>query len=245
MLVLQLAKVPSGAVRGIYGANHVMPERALYVHPSAYAALISIAPRVVCSDIFRSPESSLEAMQRKVGVQPPGYSHHNYGGAVDLAVRESMERGGFRTKVALDAFMLSAGFPPFNVRLGATGAESWHFSHIPGWVGPGGRNTAPSAEAWIQIQYGAAFVAFRDDIRAIQAALAKLGHYHGRIDGDWGPQSRTSLGMFQRALKVASYARVKGVADFSEGVADKVTCRVLAYCTADREIVEGGLEECR
>lgn len=232
-LKLHLVKVPSAAIKGIYGSAKVMPERALWAHPSMYGSLMAIAPKVVFSDIFRSPESSLDAMQKKTGVQPPSYSSHGAGLAVDLAVSESMARAGFRSKAALDAFMLAHGFPPFNVRLGASGFESWHFGYLPDFVCGTQRNTAPAAEAQLRDTYGSLDFTTEEH----QAMLAKLGYYHGAIDGLFGPQSRSALSMFQRAVKLASYARVKGVTKFHEGELDHVTARVLAYCAAERVIV--------
>lgn len=239
MLKLRLVKVPSAAIVGIYGAAHIMPERALWAHPSMYEALMRIAPHVVFSDVFRSPESSLRAMQEKTGVQPPSYSFHGEGMAVDLSVAESMKRGGFRTKMALDAFMLAHGFPPFNIKLGATGQESWHWSYLPDFDSAGQRNTAAASEAWMRREH--ADVYGHMTALGCQAALAKLGFYHGALDGKFGPQSVSALSMFQRALKIASYARIKGDRGYEEGDAGPVTERVLAYCAAERVVEAAGV----
>jgi hypothetical protein len=96
-LELRLARPPISVVEGIYSAkgdDTVMPDRMrmLEVGPCADSFICDLAPRVVVSDMFRSPEASLSAMQRKSGVQPPSYSRHNYGQAIDLAVSETLKR---------------------------------------------------------------------------------------------------------------------------------------------------------
>lgn len=227
---LPLIQVPSDAIAGAY--NGKMPARALFVHQQAYHALMRIAPYVVLSDLFRSPESSLAAMAKKTGVQPPSYSHHNYGAAVDLDVKASLKRGKFRDKRQLDEYMYATGWPPFNARLGATGAESWHYSYLPTFGGAA-RNTAAAAEAWIVSQFGADF---KLSAMGIQQALANLRLYRGAIDGRIGPLSRTAIAMFQRSLRIGSWAKKKGLRVFVEGTCDAVTMRCLAYCAATRTV---------
>lgn len=246
MLTLRLVQVPQAAVVGIY--NGKMPTRSLFVHPDAYPSFQELAKRLVFSDIFRSAESSLSAIQRKAGVQPPSYSHHNYGGAVDVDIRASMKRGGFRTRAALDEWMTSLGWPMFWIAPGAdprgNGFEAWHHSylHTPVWDPvlwplPAERSTAAAAERWIWLYYGDAL---RPDDRECQRMLAKLGMYSGAIDGKVGPISRAAIGAFQRAWRVGSYARKKGASSYQEGALDPVTRRVLAYVSAERSISPAG-----
>ena len=64
--------------RGIYrvkGIDGRMPERALWLEPAAAASFVRMEADIkglVYSDIRRSAEASLAAMQAKSGVQPPG-----------------------------------------------------------------------------------------------------------------------------------------------------------------------------
>ena len=126
------------------------------------------------------------------------------------------------------------GWPPFNIKHGATGFESWHYSYLPNFTTNGdARNTAAAAEAWIVGQFGADF---KLSAMGIQQALANLRLYRGAIDGRIGPLSRTAISMFQRSLRIGSWARKKGLRVFVEGTCDAVTMRCLAYCAATRTV---------
>lgn len=247
--VLRFVRVPSDMVRGIY--NGKMPTRSLFCHPDVWPSLKRVLPRVVLSDLTRTAESSLNRMIDKPGLaQPPGFSDHGGGGAFDLAIGESIKAGDFKNREMLDRFCMECNFPPFWWTPGVNapkpnkpGAETYHHSW---WdpVGPEthlpqGRSTAAMAERrmlrwypWLDVD------TWQDEERSAQTMLAKLGHYHGDIDGKFGPLSRAALGMFQRALQVKSWCRKKGVREYREGYLDRATGRVLAFVSAERVIIE-------
>lgn len=247
---LTFVRIPSELVHGVY--NGKMPARSLLCHPDVWPSLKMLLPRVVWSDLTRTAESSLNRMIEKPGlVQPPSWSDHNVGGAGDAGVGESLKLGGFKNRRELDEFTTSCNFPMFWWTPGANapapnkpGSETYHRS----WLDPSGidmdgftpgRSTAAMAERrmlrwypWLDVS------TWTDKARTAQYCLARLGHYHGAIDGAFGPLSRTALAMFQRALQVRSWCRKKGVSDFREGVLDKATARVLAFCAAERVVTE-------
>lgn len=262
-LTLQLVDLRGHGIKGAY--NGIMPDRALFARPEAAPDILKASKRVVWSDLFRSPESSLHAMITKAGVQPPSYSDHNFGGAGDVSIKASIEFGGFKSRQHLDEWLTAeCNMPMFWIKPGANnpgtrsipaghpkckaGLETYHHSWFPSpeWY-QGKRDTAASAENRVQSWYG-----FELDMNAIQRethyyypyfeaqeALAKLRHYSGKIDGKWGPISISALGIFQRGMQIAKWHAKKsgdGPA-YLEGELDPVTYRCLMYCAADRNVV--------
>lgn len=226
MLTLRLVPLPASLVRGIYGkTKDVMPERLRYLAPDVAPHYAAISSWAVVSDMFRTAESSLAAVRAGRGAQPPGYSAHNYGIAVDLDLGQSMRRGGFKSKGELDERMEADGWFCHR-RDHAIAFEAWHYT----WLGVGAaispkvKTIVGYTEAAIVARYGAQLAP--DDAEA-QRMLAKLGMYRGDIDGDIGPRSREAIGAFQRAWGVP--ARM--------GKLDGRTRRTLAYVAAEREIV--------
>ena len=71
-----------------------IPERNMLESYTAWQRLKQVQEYkpLIYTDIYRSPASSAEAYARKVGVAKPGYSGHNYGISVDVAVEASMRR---------------------------------------------------------------------------------------------------------------------------------------------------------
>lgn len=234
-MILELTELPTERVHGIYtigGVANRMPTRALYLHPLAAASyLTQLADVLVVSDLLRSPESSLVAVRRGRGAQPPGFSLHNYGIALDIDIDETMRRGAFSGKPALDAFMRSRGWYCHRVD-GKDGPEAWHYNYLrageqlgfgPVVISPRVRSTAGYGEELIQRIHGAAL---QPDDRACQEALARLRMYRGTIDGDIGPQTREAVRVFQRAWGVKE-----------SGKLDARTRRTMALVAADRRIV--------
>lgn len=91
LLSLLLRRV---SVLGIYGSSgDAFPRSASLLHPDAAReferACQQFAP-LRCSDVFRTAEQSLAARASKAGVQPPGFSAHNFGLAIDLDVARMM-----------------------------------------------------------------------------------------------------------------------------------------------------------
>ena len=238
MLTLSLKKLDSAKVRGIYtigGTPNRMPDRALFLHPDAAEAFEHIAPWIVVSDVFRTPESSLNAVREGRGAQPPGYSAHNYGLAIDPALEDgkhgkgSLSRlGDFNgwgrpaTKAEMDAEMESHGW--FCHRRDHTlGFEAWHFNYLGVGAKPAGSITSDEIEARIIEIYGAQLA---PDIRECQRLLAKIGLYGGEDDGIAGPLTRTSARAFERTWGLDV-----------DGVLDPRTRRTLAYVACERSVV--------
>lgn len=231
MLRLKLRKMDPKHVIGSYtirGEADRMPDRALFMHPDAARDYEKIESWVVVSDMFRSPEASLAAVQAKRGAQPPGYSMHNYGKAIDLDVGRTMRNlPGVSKKIDLDVLMEQAGF--FCHRTDhLTGKsrehpsdESWHYNHL----GVGARvvqsfkTTAGYAEALVKSEYGEQLA---PDNFECQAMLKKLRMYGGEIDGALGPLSRQAIAAFQRTWGLMDSGRI-----------DDRTRRTLAYVACE------------
>lgn len=233
-MILLLAVLPE-SLRGPDGPDYKgrVPRRARFLEPDAAASLLKLVakcPWLVFTDVYRSPEASLAARRSKRGVQPPGFSAHNFGFAFDLDVGACLRGGKLRYAELLEE--LAAFFWFCHRRdLDQTAAESWHFNYLgerapelldltdldaPGtWSRP--------VERRIVDEYGASF-ALSD--AGVQRALAGLGMYRGDADGKLGPLSREAVGAFQRAW---------GLAD--DGVAGPRTRRVIAVVSAQVELV--------
>jgi hypothetical protein len=227
-LLLRLSVLPTEAVRGIYGLHkNALPERMRFLYPAAAASYLQhLADRVVVSDMFRSAEASLLAVRTRAGSQPPAFSAHNYGLAIDLDIDRTRRAVGAQTKKSLDHWMAERGW--FCHRRDSRDAmEAWHYNfEVDSLIGSGERTTAPAVERKIQLLYGSAF---QLDARGVQRALKQLGLYAGEVDGDIGPLSRTAISAFQRAWSL----RV-------DGDAGTMTKRTLAYVTASRQVVAPG-----
>jgi hypothetical protein len=235
MLTIKLTPLPASTVRGIYGRAHdTMPERMRLLHPDAARDFAPIASWAIVSDMFRTPESSLAAVRAGRGAQPPGYSAHNYGLAVDLALDDDRKEHGDgaltllgrhlglgrrATKRELDLEMEGHGWFCHR-RDHVMGFEAWHYNH---GIAPAGKLTSDEIEARIVELYGAALA---PDDAECQRLLTRLGCYHGEIDGDIGPRSREAARAFERAWGLNV-----------DGVLDKRTRRTLAYVACDREIM--------
>jgi len=230
---LELRALPP-TVRGIYNTKAgpgTLPERFRYLWPPAADALLEMeldTGGLVYSDILRSAEESLAAMQRKAGVQPPGFSGHNFGFSFDVAVDETMKLRGWDYNRLLTELEAHGWYG--HRRDGARGygkSESWHFNYLGSGGGkylvlarPGA--WAEPLEARVRDVYGAAFALTDSEV---QACLKKLGMYAGDVDGVVGPLSKQAIGAFQRAWRLP------------EGPADSRTRRVLAFVAAERVIV--------
>ena len=221
-------------VLGIYGTTKdVMPARMSRLHPEAaaafHAAEAALGQRIRVSDMFRTAEQSLQAMQQKIGVQPPGFSLHNYGIAIDVDVDAMLP--AFKSKKAeMDLFMRGFGWWCHR-RDAKRGMEDWHFNYL----GPNGTmliqaadkpkartSTSAAADARIQALYGPGLSLTPTEV---QECLAHLKLYGGEIDGKIGPRSKEAIMAFQRTWKLAA-----------TGDVDERTERTLAYVSADIEV---------
>lgn len=198
--------------RGIYGPHKDrFPPRAAFLHPLAaesFAAWQNTTGWVVAySDIWRSAESSLQAIETKAGVKAPGYSAHGYGLAFDLDVNQALrvlecEYQDLLSELAVFGFHCHR-------RDGERGNEDWHFNFLGnadqasvmlGHTSPDDHDTWGRA-AELAIQFAYPEVTARMEPHEIQMALAMLGLYHGTIDGELGRQSRAAAQAFSRAWR--------------------------------------------
>lgn len=232
---LSLHALP-GTTRGIYttqsNGSNSLPTRFLFLHPRCavgFAQLEAGTGGLIYSDILRSAEESLHAVQTKTGVQPPAYSGHNFGFSFDVAVEETLKLRGWDYARLLKEMEDHGWY--CHRRDGAHGyrqSESWHFNFFGvdfgkyigravtgGWAAP--------LEALIQDTYGPQFLLSDSDV---QAGLKKLGMYAGDVDGILGPLSHQGVAAFQRAWKLPE-----------SGIADGPTQRALAFVAAEREVV--------
>lgn len=234
MLRLRLSPLPE-TLRGPDDEAYKgrVPRRARFLHPAAAASLLELVakhPWLTFTDVYRSPESSLAARRSKRGVQPPGFSAHNFGLAVDLDLGACLRGSKLRYAEMTEA-MQGGGWYCHRRDLDGTAIEAWHFNHLGAdarrylaEADPQAANTwAWPVEAKIVELYGEAFKL--TDLE-VQQALAALRFYTGDLDGKLGPISRESIGAFQRAW---------GLRD--DGQAGPRTRRVLAVVSAERELV--------
>lgn len=233
-----LKQVPN--VLGIYGtgkggipAGDYFPPSAALLHPDAAAAYQAVeaanGKRLRVSDIFRSPESSLMAMQQKTGVQPPGYSGHNFGFSIDVATDACLKSFGM-TKKEFDEMMESHGWYCHR-KDRARGFEDWHYNHFgigadaAPYLAACAQSTVTSAgvEAKMLKIYGPSF---KLDLLTLQTLLQKLKMYGGSLDGDWGPKSQAAVLAFERAWKLPE-----------DGSPDPKMMRTLATVSAEKKLV--------
>lgn len=228
MGLLQLKVVRVQNVVGIYGkSGKDFPARMAFLQPEAAAAYTAAASKLklVVSDMFRTAEESLRARAEKSGVQPPGYSAHNYGLAIDIAT-DAVLKATKLTKPALDAQMEEYGWYCHR-KDGKRGMEDWHYNFFGNrdqaepWVKVCAKSTNRSSgiEAKIKETFGDQLKLTAEEA---QIALAKLKMYHGEIDGKFGSGSKQALMAFQRAWRLPA-----------TGAIDERTERTLAYVSAE------------
>jgi hypothetical protein len=201
--------------------------------PEAAGSLLRIEAEtggLVYTDLWRSAEVSLAARADKHGVQPPAYSAHNFGYAIDVALEETMRRRDW-SYVQLVGVLEGYGWHCHRRDISPEKPESWHFNHL----GPGYKAYLETvsarkpttwhlaAEARIQKVYGDAL---QLDTPGVQYNLQKLKMYVGEIDGVAGPITRQGVLAFQRAWGLPA-----------TGQADEKTQRTLAFIAADVSLV--------
>lgn len=240
---LRLYKFDQEDVTGIYGwGKNVLAKRMLYLSPSAAYNFMEMnkEKEVRCSDMFRTPEASLLARKRKRGVQPPGWSGHNFGFCIDIDVQWMLKNHDFKNKVELDEWMQSYGWF-CHVPLGVKRSfESWHYN----FFGVNDhqellsyRNIKKRATwSWpvakkIDLYYGSCWE--HNNSYNVQRALKSLSIYNGNVDGILGPLSTEAVEVFQRAW---------GLKD--DGIAGIKTRRVLMLVTADKLITSARKAPC-
>lgn len=232
-LTLSLVRVPN--VLGIYGASKdVFPARMALLHPKAAAAFVAaeakLGVKLRCSDMFRTAEESLRARAEKTGVMPPGFSLHNYGVAIDIAV-DAMLTATKLTKPALDAALREVGWYCHR-KDGKRGSEDWHYNYL---------GTGTAAELFLEASSKSTNTSAAGDAKIVglykdglllepaevQECLAHLKFYGGDIDGKIGPRSRQAIMAFQRAWRLQPSGQV-----------DARTERTLAYVSATLSVAD-------
>lgn len=228
---LLLAEVP-----GLKNAKgEPFPKWGCFAAPDVAAAMIRLEADtggLLYNDIWRPASISLWAMKQKSGVQPPGYSAHNYGLSFDLAVDETLAAKKWTYAQLLTLFEEHGWF--CHRRDGKRGGEDWHFNYL----GPDAGKYTPLAvlnapitwsfpvEERTKERYGQWFTLGPIDI---QVMLARLKMYPGAIDGILGHLTEQGLRAFQRAWSLPE-----------TGLADSRTQRTLAFVSADRKNVSPG-----
>lgn len=196
------------AGQGIYGkTGNVFPKRMSYLHPLAAKSWEALDADtrdcVILTDMFRTLEASLNRRypsKRKINrkAQRPGYSAHNFGLAIDVDVKQTMENLRV-SKTALDALMKRYGWHCHRID-GKIGSECWHYNYLGSHfdLEPGARNTADAIESRICFTYCRWF-----NIWSPQPLMQRLGYsdirhfqsaWHLKIDGIAGPVTKRTLG---------------------------------------------------
>jgi hypothetical protein len=221
---LELTPLARNEVRGIYGGR--LAERMRWLAPEAALSVRrDLAPYVVWSDLYRSAESSLWAIQNRKGAARPGRSGHNYGWSGDIDIPRTMKRVKVATKRELDAWMAERGWRCHR-RDGRARFEGWHYNFgIETFLRDSDPRTSWALERLLKATYGRYWTLKPRDI---QRALASLRLYHGAIDGILGPLSDQAARAFQRTWKLTC-----------DGIVGKDTQRTLAYVTAEKVVVPG------
>ncbi len=223
-LPLELTPFARKDVRGIYGGY--LAERMRFLAPEpAMSFQRDLAHYVVCSDMFRSAESSLWAIENRRGAARPGYSGHNYGWSIDIDIPRTQKRVGTTRKRELDSWMMERGWYCHR-RDGRNAFEGWHYNFgVETFLKASDPRTSWALERLLAATYGRYWKLAPMDV---QRGLASLRLYQGAIDGILGPISTQGIRAFQRAWKLAV-----------DGIAGPKTKRTLAYVTAERIVVPG------
>lgn len=185
----------------------LVPKRARFLEPEAAEAFLKLREdlfgSLIVTDIYRSPAGSLAARQSKVGVQPPGFSAHNFGLAFDAEVGAILRAMHWSYARMIDAFA-DRGFFCHRRDMDPVGLESWHFNYLGTTPDQYLSLSSPSlhrtwsypVEKRIVDLYGQYF---KYDAVTLQTYLKVLKFYEGELDGKIGPISRSALGAFQSA----------------------------------------------
>lgn len=239
-LNITLVRLPSEQVTGIYKVGNrddAMPDRMRLLAPDAATAYLALlAPVVVVSDMWRSPESSLRAVREKRGAQPPSFSAHNYGLAIDIDIAATRKRLADKlgeasmSKEQLDNWMKGCGWVCHRTDH-KVAFEGWHYNYLPEFREtklPRVTVTSSLIEKRILADYYSGD--WRPDLpdnKGVQELLAELKLYHGEIDGIIGPRSAEAVRAFQRTWGLKETGKI-----------DIRMLRTLAYVTATFTIVD-------
>lgn len=231
---MNLNLIPIPVPHGSYDINgdgkaEEMPARLCYLAPDAARAWEPMHDLVVVSDMWRSPESSRNAVKAGRGASAPGFSGHNYGVSVDIDVRKTLDRLGLALKAELDAWMASHGwrcwrddFAMPSWRHGRPN-EAWHYNYAPKGV----RYSRGNCVDWLEMDLVRRYpLPITRPWKDVQDDLKTLGLYKGRLDGSYGPLTRAALDAF-----IAEWGSVLRPTQRYN--------RTLAFCAAAKRWQEG------
>jgi hypothetical protein len=228
MMQLRLVKLPA-TLRGIYGTEKKLGPQQLWAHPDledSIAKLESAGVRLIFSDIFRSAKGSLDARRAKPGiVQPPGYSAHNYGLAIDIDHAAMMKELGI-SKKQLDESLAKYGLYCHRVDH-ELASEAWHYNCLgpnpDQWLKKGAKSTAEAIEAKIISIYGSDFTMTDTGLREALASLTINPESQAKIKAANEVQLAEHIRVFQLMWDLSV-----------DGVAGPKTKRTLALVSATR-----------
>jgi len=209
-------------VRGVYRTHDgMLPRRMRLIHPSAYDDLKHLQEatkyQLVYSDMFRTFKASMLARKRKPGlVAFPGYSGHNFGISIDLAIEPCLEAlSEMHDLVPPEPALSDLRWVLRRYNWTPIRSEPWHFNHSEG---------LSHALPWINETYGAHFNLTTWEI---EAALFELGYNTYPIDGILDGKDTQEIRRFQRESGLQP-----------DGIAGRKTQRLLSCLCAEIEVVE-------
>lgn len=226
-MILKLQALPQ--LKGPAIWKDKTPKWALFVHPDAAPSLLELSSMGVrVTDLFRPPDISLSAMAEKRGVQPPGYSGHNYGLCVDVDIEGTLKDTGWTYSELYDK-MEEKGWFCHRRDKNKGRSESWHFNYLGDRKDLLALATKHSStwhlpiEARVKELYGESFKLTPEKA---QEELKQLKLYSGEIDGKIGPMSKRAIMQFQKTWGL-----------IATGELDERTQRVLALVGAEKDIL--------
>lgn len=227
-MIIELARLPN-TTEGVSGpARNRVPSRALFLAPDAAKAFLALEREsggLVYVDMFQHADGVLAAKDVGRGTKEPGYSPHGFGIAFDLDVDASLRKTDWGYERMID-FLEAHGFYTLR-RDRKRGPGEWSFTflgrsapRILGMVAPDNPNTWPRmSEHAIMEKYSSCF---RLNPKEQQEALARIGLFHGEVDGVWGSLSKQARLLFERAFLLNG--------------TDPTFQRVLAWAAAERRV---------
>lgn len=209
---LRLVAAPHKKIRSHYrNGKPGFPARMAFLHPDVLPSFVEMQEacdwNIVLTDIWRASLVSLnrkypDAKPMRRTVQPPAWSAHGYGFAIDIDTAPTLKRMKC-SKRELDEFMAAHGFHCHR-RDHRRGSEDFHFNGLvlPGqdWMRYASKTrTSPAVEQMIRATYGKYW---RMTANQKQRCLKFLKLYPGEIDSVFGPWSKTAARSFQKAWRL-------------------------------------------
>jgi len=232
LMQLYLCEFGVKEVFGIYGANEdALAARMRFLHPAAARSFLKMNEEKVvrCTDMLRTPEGSLVAVQQGKAALRPGWSGHNYGFSIDIDVDWMIKTHRFKDKVTLDLWMATHGWYCHNILGSTISSESWHYNyfgeeaeHFISYRKDTSKVTWSYPVAYKIVEYYGHWWVNADAV-TVQAALQRLGLYRGDLDGVLGTLSGEAIKAFQRAWLLDV-----------DGIAGPRTKRTLMLVSAER-----------